>query len=270
MSGVAGVVYARPGDPHTAEQSTTSLLAALRHRGPDATAMASAPFGTIGCCRLAVHDLVTGAQPALAMHSRFAGAFNGEIYNYRDLRNDLVRNGIVLAHGSEVEVLTAMVGLHGWQAFRQLRGQYGIAVLDRQKGSLYLARDEWGICPLYYTLLPTCIMFASESTCLAHEISAPPRLETLVEMATLWSVLPSSSFWRGVDQVPPGEVLVYEGGRLRSFPLRHPGPRQDLPVPLPSLGSPQPDASMVMSALTEAVEVTSESDVPVGISLSGD
>ena len=162
MCGIAGYFDTRGSAP-IAERELRAMTDALAHRGPDGHDLFRAPGVGFGHRRLAIIDLETGAQPMLALGGQVAIVFNGEIYNYADIRRDLERLGHAFRTHSDTE--TILLGWIEWGArvVDRLRGMFAFAISDTRTGTLFLARDRLGVKPLHYTVTPDgALLFASE------------------------------------------------------------------------------------------------------------
>src|SRR5213593_472468 len=168
MCGIAGGISMHPGArPNSERLRRASRL--LSHRGPDAEGFWQAPSGraTLAHRRLSIIDLATGQQPMLDESGRVGLVFNGEIYNYRELRSDLVRRGAAFRTDSDTEVILRLYEFKGVDCVHDLRGMFAFALWDDRHGHLILARDRIGKKPLYYCVAnDDCLYFASTLPCL--------------------------------------------------------------------------------------------------------
>lgn len=261
MCGIAGLMTV-DGAPVSFVQ-LDKLSAALAHRGPDGGGQHRA--GNVGMIqtRLAIIDLKTGDQP---LHEPGGAALigNGEIYNYIELREEMP--AVVFTTGSDCEVPLHLYRRHGLDFTRQLRGMYSLAIHDPASGHLILARDPFGIKPLYYIETARCFAFASEPMALVKagligtEIARQPRNELLQLQFTTGR----ETIYHGIRRVLPGETLVIAEGRIverrriDSLPLGSP------------LELTHHDAlPMLDSLLRDSVQLHQRSDVPYGMFLSG-
>src|SRR5436190_13678045 len=153
MCGISGILRFRPDGPPPSRDELRRTLDAMAQRGPDGRGEWSSPGGELllGHLRLAIIDLSPqGAQPMASADGRFHITFNGEIYNYRELRATLPDGGRSLRTQSDTEVIMALFAREGARAFGRLRGMFGLAIWDDLEQRLTLARDPFGIKPLYY------------------------------------------------------------------------------------------------------------------------
>ena len=159
MCGIAGWLGTLPDSA----QHASRMAQALRHRGPDAHGIQSWPEATLIHTRLSIIDLSpTGAQPMANEDGTVWTVFNGEIYNHRELRRQLEACGHVFKGRSDTEVLPHLYEEEGPEFVRKLRGMFALAIYDTRARTLLLARDRFGIKPLFYAPVPERFMFASE------------------------------------------------------------------------------------------------------------
>ncbi len=263
MCGIAGMIGRH--DPAL----LAAMTASLRHRGPDGDGLyIDGPVG-LGHRRLAVLDLAGGAQPMRSADGQAVVSFNGEIFNYKALRGELLAAGQVLRSEGDTEVLLAGYqhwGLAGLLA--RLRGMFAFALYDLGTRTLWLARDHLGIKPLYHaTLADGALLFGSEPKALlcSREIDRGLDLDALDAYLDLFYVPPPRSIFRGIYQLPPGHWLRWQAGEQTIVRWWDPQPR---PAD-PRLTSLDAWAEAVEPVLREAVTLHTVSDVPLGAFLSG-
>lgn len=242
----------------------------LRHRGSDATGHFVAEQASVAQNRLAVIDLETGDPPITNEDGTLGVVLNGEIYNFRKLRVDLVGRGHQLHTKGDTEVIAHLAEEEDPAGIaRQLDGMFAFAICDSRRKRLVLGRDPLGKKPLYYYSSPSAFVFGSEiKAVLAHP--AVPREfdeEALPAYLSFGYVPTPRTFYRGVLSVPPGHVLVAEPGREPEM-ARYWSATEDREkeVPRPSLTAA---GAEVRSRLTAAVRKRLMSDVPLGVFLSG-
>jgi asparagine synthase (glutamine-hydrolysing) len=261
MCGIAGIVM-RDGSPPEA-RALRALAAALAHRGPDGTAIAVQDAVGLVHRRLAIIDLQTGDQPLRAPGGAALVA-NGEIYNNPELRRAMA--GAPFRTRSDCEPAAFLAESEGVRFTAKLRGMYAIAVHDPRAGRLVLARDPFGIKPLYYIQTDRLFAFASEPQALRAAGLAPSGIEParMAELLQLKFTTGAATIFPGIERVLPGETLVIERGAIVT---RHRRPA------LPS-GGPirigHNDALRRLEAvLLDSVTAHLRSDVPYGLFLSG-
>jgi asparagine synthase (glutamine-hydrolysing) len=259
-----------------------AMTAAMRHRGPDGegflTGEARAPGLALGARRLSIIDLSGGDQPIWNETRDVAVIFNGEIYNYRELRDRLALSGHRFATHSDTEMLVHVWEEWGEECLQELRGMFAFALLDlRERFAsapiLFLARDPLGIKPLYYTQTPEGFAFASEVRALLASGMVPKRLsqDALTAYLLFGSVSDPVTLLEGVFSLPPGHrMLLYLPDRRRIprarpwwDPAHSPAARDTKkPRDLPAA------ASQLRPLLDDAVRAHLIADVPVGLFLS--
>jgi asparagine synthase (glutamine-hydrolysing) len=237
---------------------------AIRHRGPDDEGYFVGPGVALGMRRLSVIDVAGGRQPVTNEDGTLQLVFNGEIYNYLELREELARSGHVFRTASDTEVIVHAYEEWGELAFGRLRGMFAIALWHEPTKTLVLARDRVGIKPLYFAESPDGLLFGSEIKALLASGDLEPALDAagLDHLLTFLYSPPDESVFRGVRKLRPGHLLRWRLGRLAT--ARYWVPPGD------AFGGTEADAAFVLrTVLTDAVRSHLVSDVPVGAFLSG-
>jgi asparagine synthase (glutamine-hydrolysing) len=212
MCGICGIVGpATEGRAWVVRQ----MCAAIAHRGPDAEGIHEDQRAALGMRRLAVIDVATGDQPVFDESGTVVAVFNGEIYNFRQLRERLIGNGHVLRGSSDSECIPHLYEEHGVDFVRHLRGMFAIALWDRRRSRLVLARDRLGKKPLYYRVDPKGLAFASELKALLTDPATDRTVdeEAVSHYLTYQYVPAPHSVLASVRKLEPAHVLVYEDGR---------------------------------------------------------
>lgn len=264
MCGIVG--FTTPGqDPAAAKQIVQGMADLIRHRGPDGEGCYADGTAALGHRRLSVIDLAGGGQPMLNEDGTLVVVFNGEIYNYKTLRARLQQRGHTFATDSDTEVL-----LHGYEEWGRdlpcrLRGMFAFAVWDRKRGTLFCARDLFGIKPLCYYKKGETLLFASEiKAFLAH-----PAFEKRLNEARLpdWlsmEYLPDAeTLFTGVYELPPAHTLTWQAGRVTL--ARYAAPR----FRAKRGRSLRAWAREIGDAVAESADAHRIADVEVGCFLSG-
>jgi asparagine synthase (glutamine-hydrolysing) len=262
MCGICGLV-ALDGS----EVDATPLAAmseSLRHRGPDSEGSVVDGPVALAARRLSIIDLEGGDQPVGNEDGSVKVVQNGEIYNYRELRAGLERRGHRFSTQSDTEVLVHLYEEHGPAFVRELRGMFALALWDSRHCRLVLARDRFGIKPLYYGSERGLLSFASE-------LKALPRgevdLDALEAFLTFNSIPAPLSIWRGTLKLPAGHLLVWEAkGEPRLERFARPAP---VPAGEVRNGKESELAEELRARLRDSVRAHLVADVPVGILLSG-
>jgi asparagine synthase (glutamine-hydrolysing) len=266
MCGIAGVAWAdrrRPGDAALVE----SMAAVLRHRGPDGKGLHVGPGIGLGVRRLAVIDLVTGAQPIANEDGTVTVVCNGEIYNHAELRLELTARGHRFRSTSDVEVIVHLYEELGLDSVGRLRGMFALALWDAGRRRLWLVRDRLGIKPLHYALTAEGLYFGSEmKAVLAAGIEASAfDVRAMDELFTFGFVPDPRTLLHAVRRLGAGQWLLYEGGRVTLRPYWRYG---DVAVS-EDRASARVWAERLREKLEETVRLHLRADVPVGGWLSG-
>ncbi|WP_234000915.1 asparagine synthase (glutamine-hydrolyzing) [Microbacterium profundi] len=210
MCGIAGIIAA------SASARLPLMLASIAHRGPDASAWHMNGTATLGTVRLALVDRPTSQQPMSDPSGRHTLAFNGEIYNYRELREELRSRGVEFRTEGDTEVLLQAMIAWGPAALPRLRGQFALAFWDAESSTLLLARDRFGIVPLFWHSAGDEFAFASEVKALAAAgYRTPLSVRDVVDAGVLWGLHPGRSCFQGVSSVLPGGYLVLNEGAVK-------------------------------------------------------
>ncbi len=210
MCGIAGIL-----GPNTQESAVKAMTDALSHRGPDGEGCFTSTFGTLGHRRLSIIDLSeAGKQPMHSASGRFVISFNGEIYNYKELRGELEREGVKFSSSSDTEVLIEAWEKWGEKCLERLLGMFAFALQDLKEGKTFLVRDRLGIKPLYYAEQDGKIFFASEIKALiAGGVKAKPNEHSIALFLTQGYYDHSSeTFFEGVRMLPGGSLMEVKDG----------------------------------------------------------
>lgn len=243
----------------------------LRHRGPDDEGFEEGDGWALGFRRLSILDLTSaGHQPMQSPDGRFWLVFNGEIYNYRELRRDLEQDGERFKGGSDTEVLLRLLARRGAEALSQLNGMFALALVDTHARTFLLARDRLGVKPLYYKADNSGLRFASELKAL---LACPNALRQIDPVAVVqylaFGYLPSETcIFSGYAKLPPGHMLA---GSLDAPQQARPAPYWQLILsddPTDRLLTLD-ELQALQEILFDAVRIRLRSDVPLGIFLSG-
>jgi len=266
MCGIAGILKF---DPRTGVDAArvARMRDALRHRGPDDSGLRL--DGRVGFAhqRLAIIDVAGGQQPMANADASVWLTYNGEVYNFRELRAELVERGHAFRTQSDTEVVLRAYEAFGEACVERLRGMFAFAIWDRRNGRLFLARDRLGIKPLYFALARDELLFASEIKGILAAGSIPPAFNAAVlpEFLATRFCAGAETFFQGIRKLLPGHTLTWssaEGLRQRRY-WRAPVPTRDSGEPM------RQRAAQVRERLEEAVRSHLVSDVPLGLFLSG-
>jgi len=269
MCGIAGILSLAP-EARVEHDALCNMAAQLVHRGPDDAGEYLDPQGRcgLGFRRLAILDLETGNQPIGNEDGSVWLIFNGEIYNFRELRQELERCGHRFRTRADSEVIVHLYERDGDGCFARLSGMFAIAIWDQQRGELLLARDRFGKKPLTYLVHAGRLYFASEAKAILALPGVPRELDPQsLHRYLLFQYVPAPhSIYRGFRKLPPGCFL-----RIRAGQAEAPEPRRywQLPQPAPFDGSYDEAKSCLTERLTRALEKRLIADVPLGAFLSG-
>ncbi|MHC4952292.1 MAG: asparagine synthase (glutamine-hydrolyzing) [Planctomycetota bacterium] len=264
MCGIAGI-FALRDDAATPDRALLESMArTMVHRGPDDDGYFAAPGVGLAMRRLSIIDVAGGKQPLVSEDGRVRAIQNGEIYNYRELRQELEGRGHTFATASDTEVL-----VHGYEEFGvdfldRLNGMFGVAVHDAGRNRLVVARDRLGIKPLYYAECDGVLLFASEmKALLAYPVLRREVDPTALDLYLALGYVPAPrSILRGVHKLPPGHRIVADraGYRVERW----------WSVPSETLGETPSDATArVRELIADSVRMRCIADVPLGAFLSG-
>ena len=264
MCGIAGVVARDPGrslDPAVIGR----MVAKLHHRGPDDTGVVTLPGVSLGLKRLSIMDVAGGRQPITNEDETITFVGNGEIFNFRPLREELLSSGHRFKTGSDMEVV-----VHGYEAWgdrvvERLSGQFAFALWDSKRGRLLAARDRAGEKPLYYHEGPEDIVFASEIKSLLSRADVPRKLdvEALDLFLTYEFILAPRTIFEGVKKLPPAHAMSVERGKVATWAYWR------APDTVEEGRSEESWARELRETLAKAVRSQMMSDVPLGAFLSG-
>ena len=264
MCGICGVCLTR--SEQTAQRSLVQEMCdAIVHRGPDDQGMHVEGSIGIGMRRLSIIDLEGGAQPIYNEDKSVVVVFNGEIYNFKELRQELIKKGHQFQTSSDTEVIAHAYEEYGDNFVTRLNGMFAIAVWDVRKRRLILSRDRLGQKPLYYAWTDAGLIFGSELKCVLKSPDVPRNIdrESVYHYFTLGYVPHPGSIYRDVRQLSPGSQLIVEGDQLHTKRYWRPKAVVD----------PNLEYSVAVEEfrelLLDAVKLRLRSDVPLGAFLSG-
>lgn len=266
MCGIAGVVAWGDGATAPDARLLEHMAGALSHRGPDAFGTYRDERAGLAHARLSIIDPSGGHQPLASSDGQLWIAYNGEVYNYLELRAELEGRGHRFRTSSDTEVVVHAYQEWGDDAFARFNGQWAIALWDRAKRRLVLSRDPLGIAPLYVCEHEGRTLFASEVKALFADRRLPRELDPLglLQVFTFWAPVAPRTVFKGVEELPPGHVRTYHAGRPieRAYFALDYSPARGVSV--------AESAERVRHALDRATSLRMlRADVPVGSYLSG-
>jgi len=266
MCGIAGKVAVSPNTAAVDTQVVHRMMSLIVHRGPDDDGIYIDRQAVLGHRRLSIIDLSTGKQPISNEDGTVWVVYNGEIYNFPELREQLLARGHVLKTHTDTEVIVHLYEDYGEQCVTHVRGMFAFALWDARRKKLLLARDRVGIKPLYYVLTRDSLLFASEIKAFRADPSVrlelnPQAIDTFL---TFLYVPGSETLFRDIRKLEPGHYLVMEDGMVkvsRYWDLKFTAPESN--------GHFRESVEALQQMLQQTVREHMISDVPVGVLLSG-
>jgi len=267
MCGIVGVCYS---ERETGNRFSTlqRMMSAIRYRGPDESGIYMDDIVVLGHVRLSIIDLASGCQPIHNEDETLWIVYNGEVFNYVELREELQAQGHRFYTASDTEVVLHLYEQEGARCLERLNGQFAFAIWDSRRKELFLARDRLGIRPLHYALHRGTLIFASEIKSIFAVPDVPRQIDptALDQIFTFWTVLPGRTFFKDVYELPPGHYLRVSRGKVTRRSYWHvPTYRRDEQFEV----APETLCEQIRDLLTDAVRIRLRADVPVGCYLSG-
>ena len=243
-----------------------SMCERMTHRGPDSEGLMTATGVALGMRRLAIIDLQTGEQPATSEDGQISVILNGEIYNYRELRARLEREGHRFRSESDTEVLPHLYEEHGTGMVSHLNGMFAFALWDARRRRLFIARDRFGEKPLYWGVFDRTFLFASEPKVLLAHPSVQPtlNLDALRQYLSFDYIPAPHSIYQGIHKLTAAHTLTVEDGRVDVKPYWCLSYKKRQPVP-----TEEEAAHELRNLLEDSVRMRLVADVPLGVLLSG-
>ena len=267
MCGIAGIFHCgtiKPVDPQRVER----MCQVMAHRGPDGSGVWSAPGVALGHRRLSIIDLAGSPQPMHSADERHVISFNGEIYNFRELRRELEAEGAQFRTHGDTEVILAAYQRWGTDCVARLNGMFAFAIYDKAERTLFLARDRFGVKPLFTALLSDgSLAFASElKGLLAHPLLRREADPLAVEDYMAWGYVPDHrSLLKGVEKLPAGHWRLLKHDATPADPVQY----WNLSFANRRKGRPKDLEAELLHHLAQAVGSRMVADVPLGAFLSG-
>ena len=246
------------------EEVLQEMMDAIIHRGPDSAGTYIDDDIALGFRRLSIIDLDSGSQPMYNENRDMVIVFNGEIYNYKELRDELIKKGHVFANNADTEVLIHGYEEYGEELLTKLRGMFAFVIWDSKKKKLFAARDFFGIKPFYYALVDGQLVFASEIKSILKYTPYKKEMnrDALENYLTFqYSVLPET-FFKGIYKLMPSHCLTFENGRLDIKRYWEPVFEPDENTGLTEM------VDRIDSAMQDSIKMHKVSDVEVGSFLS--
>lgn len=268
MCGIAGI-YHLSGEQPVERALLQTMVDSFAYRGPDDDGFYQEPGLGLGFRRLSIIDLTSGNQPISNEDDSLVLICNGEIYNYRELKADLIKQGHRFKTACDIEVILHLYEQHGVELLQHLNGQFAFALYDKRQKRLMLARDHVGIAPLFYTVVGQRIIFGSEIKAILKD----PAVERCVDLTgldqifTFPGLVSPRTLFQNIHALKPGHFILVEQGDVKVkeyWDLTYP-----LQSELDNQVSEQDCVDRLDEALRKAVNYRLHADVPVGFYLSG-
>ena len=217
MCGIAGFSLKPKFESHESENRISRMLNAISHRGPDDSSAYISSDVCIGSVRLSIVATTDGKQPFFSKDKSVVLVFNGEIFNYKQLRSELFEQGVSFNGFSEGEVLLNLYLKIGINFISKIQGQFAIAVYDRRIRKIFLVRDQVGIRPLFYTYKGKDFSFCSEIKGIATQFHQPLEIDfrAIAQTSMYWTTIGQQTAFKNVWQIPPAHYLVWDDGNIK-------------------------------------------------------
>lgn len=271
MCGIAGILNQSSDEPIT-EGNLRQMLALIRHRGPDEFGIFLGDGVGLGSARLSILDLENGQQPICNEDGTLWIVYNGEIFNHADIRAELEARGHEFKTGTDTEVVLHAFEEYGPECLRRFNGQFAVAIWNTREHALFLARDRFGVRPLFYTMANGSLVFGSEIKAIlaSNRVTAAIDPISLNQVLTFWSTLSPRTIFKDIAELPPAHWMIADanGVRIQNWwqldfcdatdAARNPSQREI-----------EDRAEELRAMLTDAVRLRLRADVPVAAYLSG-
>jgi asparagine synthase (glutamine-hydrolysing) len=269
MCGIAGYHGSPGGIAH--DRLLTEMAAAVAHRGPDASGVHVGDGFGLAHTRLSIIDLAGGAQPMTDIDGELWLSFNGEIFNYVELRQDLIARGHRFRTASDTEVILEAYRAYGPDCVKHFNGDFAFALWDSRNRRLMLARDRMGVRPLFYTQRQGCLYFASAIRVLLQVPGVAAEIDPIAldQTFTFWFPLAPRTIFKDIAELPPGHLLLAEGDRVRIEPYWQLAFPDADDIVAHDQRDPRELADELQALLIDATRIRLRADVPVGAYLSG-
>jgi len=268
MCGIAGIYNYQSSKEPSTEGIVKNMLSLIKHRGPDESGILQDSNVGMGSVRLSIIDLTSGQQPMSDQSGRYWIVYNGEIFNYTELRSELITKGVRFKTTSDTEVVVQMYAIYGADCLKYFNGQFAFCIWDRNKKELFLARDRVGIRPLFYWHQNNSFAFCSEIKGLLslEHVERSLDEESLSQIFTYWTTLTPKTPFKGIFELQPGHYMHVSsrGIQIKKYwSLDYTSTKEPIDMKLPG------SIEELDSLLEDAVKIRLKADVPVGAYLSG-
>lgn len=265
MCGIAGIFNLHQ-DREISHDTLERMIGIIRHRGPDGVGFYRDTRAGLAHARLSIIDLEGGWQPIHNEDKTVWITFNGEIFNYKEVRQDLEKKGHRFTTMSDTEVIVHLYEEHGAGCLQHLNGQFAFAIWDKRNGIFFLARDRVGIRPLFYSIVEGSLAFASEIKSLFMYPAVKREIDplSLDQIFTFWMTIPPRTAFRDIYELPAGHYLKVSKGRIEINQYWDPDFTQ-----YGKIRSDEEYAEELKELLVDSTRLQLRADVPVGAYLSG-
>jgi len=267
MCGISGIYS--PGSSFVRSEDVRNMLMQIQYRGPDESGIYMGDGVGLGSVRLSIIDLAQGQQPMSDEARDYWIVFNGEIFNYIELRDELISLGYQFRTSSDTEVLLTLYKHYREKCLEKLNGQFAFAIWDTKRKELFLARDRVGIRPLYYYREGDKLVFGSEIKCLMESghVQAEPDPESLRKVFTFWTIPTPDTMFKGVKELSPGHYMLVKDHHTEIKPYWQLQFSGDTGPQSPSSLAYAKDE--LEALISDSVRLRLRADVPVAAYLSG-
>lgn len=267
MCGIAGIVNLKQHKPISSD-ALRKMVSIQKHRGPDETGAYIDDNIGLAHARLSIIDLKDGTQPIHNEDKSLWIIYNGEVFNYPELRQELIRRGHKFYTSSDTEVILHLYEDKGINCLKELNGQFAFAIWDSNNRTLFLARDRVGILPLYYTIQNQRLYFASEIKAIFtnKEIHRALDSESLDQVFTFWTTLPGKTVFNNIKELPPAHYMLISPNEIKYdkyWDLNFANNKETVNRLSADL------VNEISELMMDAVRIRLRADVPVGTYLSG-
>ena len=268
MCGIAGI-YKHTGIIPDSEDLMKRMLASIHYRGPDESGIYINDKAVLGSVRLSIIDIKSGQQPMVSNNGKYWIVFNGEIFNYIELKTELKHIGCEFKTESDTEVLLNAYIQFGCNCLNKLNGQFAFAIWNNESEELFIARDRVGIRPLFYTWIYNTFLFGSEIKAILEypEVNAEIDPWAMSQIFTYWTTITPKTVFKNIYELSPGQYIKISKGSSQVqtyWSLDFPKDTNEL-----FKGSVDDASAELENLLTDAVNIRLRADVPVAAYLSG-
>ena len=267
MCGITGIFNVN-GPAPISRELLNRMINVARHRGPDATGIYLDDWIGLGHARLSIIDISGGSQPIHNEDETLWIVYNGEVFNYPELRQGLLDRGHRFSTSTDTEVILHLFEEKGPECVHQLNGQFAFAIWNSRKKELFIARDRIGIRPLHYTSQGGRFVFSSEVKSIFAIDDIPRRIDpvSMDQIFTFWTTLPGRTVFQGIHELPPGHFMLVRGKKIevrKYWEIPFSPPDEQIDWPLEKL------LGNIKELLHDAIRIRLRADVPVGCYISG-